>query len=114
MQYIGDRFNLIVVGSWTTNVTGYSCSSMNKQFEINVHNDTIIALDHVITAANEFLLLSASRNGRIAVHKIEFHDQKAEERAANQGPPSQSSKMCYKLKSIKLLTTFKQDRHQNC
>lgn len=102
MKYVGDRFNLLIVGSWTTNVVVYSCSSMVQKLEINAHNDTIVALDFIITASNKFLLLSASRNGRITIHEIEFHDKLAEERAANAGPPSQASKMCYDLKSVEL------------
>ena len=56
MVYIGGRFNLIVVGSWNTNVLIHSCTSLKKQIEINLHNEIIVALDYVLISENKFIL----------------------------------------------------------
>lgn len=107
LLYIGAKFNLIVVGSWTTNVVIHSCCSLAKQIEINEHSDTIISLDYVFLSENKFLLMSASCNGTIALHEIEYVDRAAEDRLRNTGPPSQMNKNYHEVKSVELVDVLK-------
>lgn len=102
MHYIGDRFNFILTGNWNTNVEAYSCANGKQMLSIRDHSDSIVAIDHITIATNKLLLLVASKNGKITVHRYTFIDHNA-----NDSKP----KMLTEVESVELVCLI--DRHDS-
>jgi len=94
MQYVGGRFDILLVGTWSTNVVGFGIHSQTELFKLTTHTDTIVSVDHVVTGPSTLVVLSACSGGRVFLHEVEFENGK------------ETSQVKYEIKKLRVLDYY--------